>query len=172
MLLPFGVGALSSISDDHLRTLAGQVINGLLNSPALWLSVAFACGALVRSWWSGALLGTLGLVALTVGYYWYALSFGDRSSFGFAAMWPTVSTWLLIAVAAGAAAGLAGGLTRAKPRAVVLLGMAAVWLAVGVRTVVIRLPYWDNAAALNLWILGLHVAAAAILGVLALRPRR
>ncbi len=161
----------AAIDGDGPRSDWLRLLDGLLNSAALWVSCAFLVGGLARSRYLGALLGVTAETVLVVGYYWYGLAFGDRRSLGLGAIWPTISFWLLLGVVAGASAGVGGSLVRTRLRTLALLALAGVWIGLACIVALGMLPYLGN-DLVQIWGLGVHLLTGGLIAVWALWRRR
>jgi hypothetical protein len=90
---------------------------------APWLATAWGVGALSGSRSRGALAGALALALGTASWYLLTVAAGGRAAAGYAV--PVAAAWGTVALAAGAAFGLAGAAWRFGGRVAEAIGVAA-----------------------------------------------
>jgi hypothetical protein len=160
-MLVIAVGLVTGV-----LTLLGQAIfdgdwNRLVNSGAIWVTVAFALGAVMHSDREAAVAGTAALVLALVGYHLAASA--AETPLGSSAL----VIWTGTAIVGGPVFGIAGRRWRAdtgRPRLVAIALLGAVFVAEGAFTL------W---AVPDLWRAGsIEVVLGIALPVLLGRDRR
>lgn len=155
MAIPVVAGLLTGVLTLALQAVLPEALNRLANSGAIWVTVAFAVGAIATSWRTAALAGTVTLLLAVAGYYAAAAVAGAGISTG------SLLIWGGTAIVGGPVFGAAGWTwrtrrDRADALAAALLG--GVYLAEGVYTLLL-VPAMAAAGVVEV-VIGLGLAAA------------
>lgn len=155
MAIPVVAGLLTGVLTLALQAVLPEALNRLANSGAIWVTVAFAVGAIATSWRTAALAGTVTLLLAVGGYYAAAGVAGAGISTG------SLLIWGGTAIVGGPVFGAAGWTwrtrrDRADALAAALLG--GVYLAEGVYTLLL-VPAMAAAGVVEV-VIGLGLAAA------------
>jgi len=128
--------AAGGITDVLQKSLAGSSWFILVNSGAVWLTVAFGVGMLLPAkWWTAALAGAITEAGLVIGYYATASVRGYPVSSG------SVTAWVLTGLVGGPLLAVAGAALRDERQVRRIVAMAllgGVWIEEGIR--ILNLP--------------------------------
>jgi hypothetical protein len=132
--IPVVAGLLTGILTLALQAVLPEALNRLANSGAIWVTVAFAVGALATSWRSAALAGTVSLLLAVGGYYTAAAVAGAGISTGALLIWGGTA---IVGGPVFGAAGWAWWTRRDRLEAAAAALLGAVYLAEGVYTLLV-----------------------------------
>ena len=110
-----GAGAAFGDTVDYDPGDPAWVAGTLANLPCFWAGLAFAAGALSRSWAKAALAGMFALGLAVATYYFTHAVFGLRAGVDESTLRRAGEIWLAAAVPAGFFFGLAGSVWRTGP---------------------------------------------------------
>lgn len=133
-VIPVVAGIATGVLTLALQALLPEALNRLANSGAIWVTVAFAVGTLMRDWRSAAVAGTVTLLLAVAGYYAAAAMAGAGVSTGALAIWGGT------AVVGGPVFGTAGWAWHARrdrTEAVAAALLGGVYLAEGAYTLLV-----------------------------------
>lgn len=154
-VIAVAAGLLTGVLTLALQAVLPEALNRLANSGAIWVTVAFAVGALMPGWPSAAIAGTVTLLLAVGGYYAAAAVAGAGVSTGALLIWGGTA---IVGGPVFGAAGWAWRTRRDRAEAVAAALLGGVYLAEGIFTLLFA-PAMAAAGVVEV-VIGLVLAAA------------